>query len=308
MSGRTRATGLAWLVVGWCVNAPALARADDVAAPDAKQVCIAAAERGQTERDEGKYRQAHASFLACSQDSCPRIIQQSCTKWLHELDESAPTIVVAAKDEQGNDLTDVNVTFDGSPMASQLDGKPVEVDVGEHVLRVERPGGAVAEQKILVRAGEKARVVAVTLHLADGSVERPAEAPERGPARNIVGASLSAGALVAAGIGTFFLLRSNHDKSSAGGLRSEIMSSSACTSPTSNLTGPCQALRQTVSSQHDEVNVATGLFVGAGVLAAGALATWLWPRARSSEPQAPEATGSIVPLARGAAMQLSGRF
>jgi hypothetical protein len=60
--------------------------ADDV--PEAKQACIAAAERGQGEGDEGKYRGARAAFVECTKDTCPRVVKQSCTKWLRELERS----------------------------------------------------------------------------------------------------------------------------------------------------------------------------------------------------------------------------
>jgi hypothetical protein len=311
MAGRTRAKGFALLVVGVCASAPAAAdQADAAGPPDAKQACIAAVEQGQTQRDDGKYRQARASFLTCAQDVCPRVVKQSCTKWLRELDESAPTIVVSAKDDQGNDLTDVKVTFDGAPIASQLDGRPLEVDVGEHVLRFDREGSATVEQKLLLRAGEKARVVTVTLKRAepDGGGEKPATGPEPVmSARHVVAASVALGALAAAGTGVYFLLQSNHDKSTAEGMRAGALSSpNACFNPAASVADQCQALNNAVHSQHDDMNVATGLFIGAGVLAAGAVATWfLFPRAHADE--AP-ATVSVAPLHGGAGFVLSGSF
>jgi hypothetical protein len=302
------------LLVSLCASSRAVA--DDAGAPappDAKQACISAVEQGQTERDDGKYRQARLSFLACAQDSCPRVIQQSCTKWLRELDESAPTIVLAAKDDQGNDLTDVNVSFDGAPFVTLLDGKPVEVDVGEHVIRFDREGSAPVEQKLLLRAGEKARVVSVVLRRTGASTD--ADAGEVVPpppeptlsAHHVVSASVGLGALAAAGTGIYFLLRSNHERSTADGLRTgALASSSACSNPAASVAASCRSLHNTVESQHTEMNVATGLFIGAGALAASAVATWiLWPKAHSSEPQT---TGSVVPLPGGAALQISGRF
>src|SRR5580704_11867894 len=93
------ATFAAMVAASILVDGPA--RADDGPPPDAKQTCIAAAERGQGQRDDGKYRSARQAFVECSQDTCPRVVQQSCTKWLREIDESAPTVVIGAKDGQG---------------------------------------------------------------------------------------------------------------------------------------------------------------------------------------------------------------
>jgi hypothetical protein len=293
-----------------CASSPALA--DDPtpsAAPatsDPKQACIAAVEQGQTERDDGKYRQARASFLACAQDTCPRVIQQSCTKWLRELDESAPTIVLAAKDEQGNDLTDVNVTFDGSAFVTQLDGKPVEADAGEHLIRFEREGRTPVEQKLLLRAGEKARLVSVVLRAGAGT-EGPVAPEPTFSAHHVVAVSAGVAALAAAAAGTFFVIDSNSKKNTADGARGQLANSSACYAPTApSIVATCQGLGNAVHSQHDDMNIATGLYVGAGVLAVGAVAAWLlWPKAHADEPQT---TAVIAPLPGGAAVQLSGTF
>jgi hypothetical protein len=301
------------LAVSLCASGRAVA--DDAGAPppDAKQVCISAVEQGQTERDDGKYRQARLSFLTCAQDSCPRVIQQSCTKWLRELDESAPTIVLAAKDDQGSDLTDVNVSFDGAPFVTALDGKPVEVDVGEHVIRFDREGSVPVEQKLLLRAGEKARVVSVVLRRTGASTDGDAGEVGKPPpeptmsAHHVVAVSLGVGAIAAAGFGVGYLFQSDHWRNLAAGKRTgALASSSACSTPAPSLAAQCQSLRNNVDSQHLDMNVATGLFIGAGALAASAVATWvLWPKAHASDPQT---TGAVVPLPGGAALQVSGRF
>lgn len=297
------------------VTLASLARGDDnsaAAVPDEKQACIAGAEQGQSQRDDGKYRAARASFLTCAQDRCPRVIAQSCTKWLRELDESAPTIVLSAKDEQGADLTDVRVTFDGVPFATQLDGNPIEADTGEHVLRFERDGNQPVEQKLLLRAGEKARVVAVTMK-SIGSPDQPApssgDKPEPPPApeatlsaHHVLAGTLGIGAIAAAGVGLFFYLSANRQKTDAQHSRSGL-AADACTGQS---TPQCQSLDSAVTAQYDDQNLSTILFAGAGALAAGAIVTWLvWPKSGATPPQT---TGAIVPLRSGAALQLSGAF
>jgi len=72
----------------------------------------------------------------CADAACPAVIQADCTKWLTELEQSVPTIVIVARSEQG-DETDVNVFLDGRPWIHHLDGKPVELDPGAHQLRFE---------------------------------------------------------------------------------------------------------------------------------------------------------------------------
>lgn len=291
---------------------PSLSSAEDK--PDGKKECLVASEQGQNQRDDGRYRAARESFLACARDACPKVIAQSCTRWLRELDQDAPTVVLGAKDGQGSDLTDVKVSFDGSPFAAVLDGKPIEADAGEHVLRFERDGSVPVEQKLVLRAGEKARVVTVTLQSVDGPTPTPESAPPAAPeeaarppepllsAHHVTAGAIAIAALGAAGTGAFFLIESNQDRDSATTLRNGL-APNACTHGT---TPACQTLSDKVNSQHQEMTIATALFAGAGVLAAGAIVTWLvWPQASASQPQT---TGWLAPTPGGATLDVGGTF
>jgi hypothetical protein len=312
MRRRVRVT-VAGLITALAVL-PAVSNAEDK--PDDKQECLAASEQGQNQRDDGLYRTARESFLKCSRDACPKVIAQSCTRWLRELDQDAPTVVLGAKDAQGNDLTDVTVLLDGKPFATLLDGKPLESDAGEHILRFERNGSVPTEQKLVLRAGEKARVVTVTLRSVGGDASstepeapKSAVAPEaESPpetlfsSHHVTAGVLLLGAVAAGATGAVFLLASNQDKNSAASLRTNL-SSDSCTHAS---TTTCQSLSDKVTSQHQDMNIATGLFAGAGVLAAGAVVAWLvWPHPDATQP-APQA--SIVPVPGGGVFQVAGGF
>ncbi len=294
------------------VTLPAVSSADGE--PDEKQECLTASEQGQNQRDDGLYRAARSSFVQCASDTCPKVVAQSCTRWLRELDEDAPTIVLGAKDEQGNDLTAVTVTLDGKAFATVLDGRPVESDAGEHVLRFERNGSVPAEQKLVLRAGEKARVVTVTLRSVNGPVgggeaepAKPvapaAEAASEAfmSAHHVTAGALALGALAAAGSGILLTVLSGHDEDSAASLRTNL-SSDSCTHSAS---ATCRSLSDDVSAQHRDMNIATGLLAGAGVLAAGAVVTWfVWPQ---SGPAKPPAVG-IATVRGGTLFQVAGGF
>jgi hypothetical protein len=142
-------------VVAMAALSTAHARADD------KQQCLAASDQGQQMRDDGKYRRAREAFAACARDACPALVRRDCVKWLADLDQSSPSIVVGAKDDKGGDLVDVTVLVDGAPLVTKLDGKPVLVDPGAHVLRFETRGYPRVEQHVMVHAGEKSRLLVV---------------------------------------------------------------------------------------------------------------------------------------------------
>ena len=79
--------------------------------------------------------------------------------WLGEVTALMPSVVVAARDQAGTDIVNVQVMVDGLVVSSRLDGKSIGVAPGEHVIRVVRDGGTGTplEQKVLIREGEKAR-------------------------------------------------------------------------------------------------------------------------------------------------------
>lgn len=150
------------LIAAMAVVGTMLAEGVATAAPDEREVCAASAEQAQQLRDEGKYRRAREQMLVCARDVCPGPIKSDCGKWLTELDRDAPTVVFGARDGKGSDLLDVKVSMDGTSIQERLDGKPVLVDSGEHVFKFESKDGTVREERVLVRAAEKARPIIAT--------------------------------------------------------------------------------------------------------------------------------------------------
>jgi hypothetical protein len=284
-------------------------------AADTKAECIAAADQGQSLRDEGKYLRARATFATCAREACPKVIVQSCTRWLRETDEATPTVVIGARDDAGQDLTDAHVTMDGAPLVESLDGKPLQADPGPHVFRFTRTGSAPAEATLVLRAGEKNRVVGVTMRSERAArVEPPPPPPpppsdeQRGPsffsARNVTALSLLVVGGGMVGGGVYLLGQSGSKATTASGLRSSMPSYACTDAPTSPA---CQQLSSAVDAQHGDATAGLAMIVGGSALVVGAAAVWaLWPRS-----EAPK-TGVqfLAPVAQtgGASLQLGGAF
>lgn len=131
------------------------------ASADDKSECIAASERAQRMRIDGKLPEARASLLVCARASCPAVVRQDCSVWLSEVSQLMPSIVIAAKDPKGADLVKVRVRLDQTTIAEQLDGKAIPVPTGSHTLHAEHEGFAPVDVPVLIREGEKARSVEV---------------------------------------------------------------------------------------------------------------------------------------------------
>ncbi|XXY44985.1 hypothetical protein WME91_33795 [Sorangium sp. So ce269] len=280
---------------------PAPARAGDA------EACFTASEEGQRLRDEGRLREARARFISCGGAACPALVRSDCAGWLSDVTARVPTLILSAEDEQGQDVADVQVTVDGAPLTARLDGKAVEVDPGEHVLRFERAGSAPVALQLVVREGEKLRRVSTRLVRSAG--------PRGGAGATGGGAGApGGGSLTPRGDGdasppasALLLPIALGGVAAAGGVAYAALGLSA--------RADADRLRTTCAPRCAEADVdavrtkivGANIAFGVGVAAlGGAVAALLLGRA---DPAAPAAAAvHVVPLPGGAAAALGARF
>jgi hypothetical protein len=125
--------------------------------------CIVAAERAQRLHVEGSWLSARAAALACARDACPQVVRKDCLELFTRLEHDVPSIVVVARDGDGQDVSDVRLFLDDAPVTENLSGRPLDVDPGEHRLRWRDAAGRVGQARLVARAGEKSRLVVVPL-------------------------------------------------------------------------------------------------------------------------------------------------
>jgi len=253
------------------------------AAAPTKEECIAANDGAQDLRRAGKLHDSREKLVLCVSQSCPGPVRDDCNERLAEVDKAMPTIVVAATDHDGNDMSAVRVLEDARVLVNRLDGSAVAVDPGEHVLRFEAVGYVPVTRKIVLREAEKERHIAVTFAAASSSAGPPRGSvpketggdasgedttPSRWPAYvafGVGGAGLVAGvAFVVAAVNQQSTLQRD-----CGGL-TEAQCHAYVPGEQSNLTAD---------------NVAMGISFGVAALAAG-LGTYLLLSAPSSSAQA----------------------
>jgi hypothetical protein len=155
--------------------ATTLARAE----PSDKEQCVTTAEQAQPLRRAGRLLDARERLLVCASATCPRVVRSDCTTWLASLDGEIPTIVIRAHDDRGRDMVDVRVTVDGKRVLSELDGKPLPIDPGKHVLHYAADGLRPVEDTVLIVAGEKNRPLLVTFASPQPSADEGAATPRR---------------------------------------------------------------------------------------------------------------------------------
>jgi len=171
---------------GLTLLAMTLAGAPAEAAPEDRELCASTALDAQASRDEGKYRRAREQLLVCARDVCPAPIKRDCLDWLSQLENIAPTVVFTAKDG-AKDVVDAKVYVDGALVTEHLDGKPIPMDLGQHVFKFDY-NGQIKEETVVIGAGQKGRNIGFTFgssapaggSTSSGNPERGEGGSERG--------------------------------------------------------------------------------------------------------------------------------
>lgn len=185
----TRRIG-ALLVTLLALAAPAAAEASDA-------TCSEAYESGQRLRKKGALLAASRELALCTRDGCPAALASDCLRWLGEIEAALPSIVIAVVDPEGRDIVDARVSIDEGEADPTL-GRAFDVDPGRHRIRVTAPGRGSAEEDVVVREGEKRRVVRITLG-SSAPPPRVEPPPRRSQAAPFVLFGVGAAAFVGAG-------------------------------------------------------------------------------------------------------------
>ena len=176
----------------------------------ADNLCADSMVGGQQLRKSGKLVDARVEFVACSQSDCVSEVRERCVTWLREVDAALPSIIVAARNQDGKDIATGRVFIDDKEVAAALGGRAIAVDAGAHRIRLEAVGESL-EESIVLREGEKERRIELRVR------PRPAPKPPESPSHNTAGVIAAAAVgVVASGSFAFFSLRALADRKTFG--------------------------------------------------------------------------------------------
>lgn len=259
-----------------------------VAAAIDKKACIASSEKAQQLRADGHLTAAREELLQCAREACPAVVRKDCARWLGEIEDALPSVVLAARDAGGHDVTSAKVWVDGKVFAEKLDGKAQTLDPGTHVFRFEADGHPTVEETVLVREGEKNRTITVTFP-APPQPDKPAD----GAAAVAPKASPSPAAWVLGGVGVVALGGFAYFGLSGRSRASDLRDTCAPACPS----GDVDDVRNRL--------LLADVSLGVAVVSFG-VATWLFLSPRSEAPPA-HAVG-VQPMLGGGAVHWVGRF
>ncbi len=129
-----------------------------VAASAQSATCTEAYERAQEKRSEGHLSAALSELRVCVESTCAEFVREDCKRWLNQTEAELPTVVFSVT-RNGKDEAASEISCDGVPLAGVLDGKAVPIDPGFHLFTVKIPGSSPIERKLLIRDGERNRIL-----------------------------------------------------------------------------------------------------------------------------------------------------
>lgn len=188
-----------------------------------KKECAASYVEAQKLKAQSSFKKAREQLLICAKDECLEAVRKDCVAWLDEVAASLPSIVIEAKGPDGKETFDVKVSIDGEVVAEKLDVKAIEVDPGTHKLVLEYAGEPPVEQELIVRQGQKNKIIEVSF--AKKSAPKPAAAepepdtaepdpkPSSGGKPPVISYVLGGVGLVALGASAYFWLGASGEES-----------------------------------------------------------------------------------------------
>jgi len=157
----------------------ALAWPPRAAAQDAvpsKASCAEAYESAQESRASGHLQETERRLTFCARAECPSFVQKDCARWLGEVQQELPSVIVSAVAPPGESAAGVSVKIDGRDVPDALGGHALSLDPGKHELVLERPGKEPVIRTILAQQGVQNRAIEVPLQPPPAAAQSSLEA------------------------------------------------------------------------------------------------------------------------------------
>jgi hypothetical protein len=173
---RGMVAALAAAVLLLAAPAEGKARRKRPARSKAPAACAAAYKDSLLLEQDGQLMAARAKLQLCARRACGSVVHR-CSSRLARVEANLPTIVPAATDDAGRSIAETEVSMDGKPLLSRVDGRSLTVDPGPHEFVFETAGTPPATVKVDIPVGRRNQPIAAVLHVPDGNPTR--EEPAR---------------------------------------------------------------------------------------------------------------------------------
>ncbi len=175
LTARTFHMGALGVALLFCAR-PGASQADKGAA---RKACSTAFKTATQLEQSGRLVSAKDQYLSCAKSACGAVLRQKCTSRYTQLESDIPSVVPLVTDESGDPRVDVEVTVDGVPLASRLDGRALSVDPGVHEFSFNADGAVLSTQKVMIVQGQRNRPITVSMQPANKGGKRAVLGPAK---------------------------------------------------------------------------------------------------------------------------------
>lgn len=176
------------------VGAVLLASTQGHADTISKQPCLDAHVQSQEARLNGKLRLAREHLTMCADPTCPSLVKDDCVPWLEEVKGQIGSVKIQAQ-AGGLSPREIRVILDKEGVTA---GSTIEVDPGEHTLRVEASGFEPHASSVKIEPGQSRQIDVVLQASSVPSAPLPSKRSRVAP--------LVLGGVGLAGLGAFAYL------------------------------------------------------------------------------------------------------
>jgi hypothetical protein len=156
-------------------------RAEETPAPVSEnRACTSAFKSAQQRVQSGRFVEASSFFAKCAREVCGDSLAQECSQRNNDLYSDLSSVVFLVTDRTGEPMTEVQVSMDGAPLTSRLDGLSLPVEAGPHEFSFSTSTGIFASQKIVIFRGQRNRPISVVRPAEQKSTSRTSRSTSQG--------------------------------------------------------------------------------------------------------------------------------
>jgi hypothetical protein len=165
--------------VAWADPLPAAAPDNPGDAQPSRAECVSSHQSAQELKRIGKFLEAQEKLLTCSSRTCPGAIISDCGHWIDELEQKTPSMVFEVR-RDSLEATGARVFVDEQLVTDPA--RALKVNPGRHTVRAELPPFAPLVENLVLREGQRLRLVTFAFHTEEATrAATPAATPAASP-------------------------------------------------------------------------------------------------------------------------------
>jgi hypothetical protein len=123
--------------------------------------CTRAYQKAVALHESARLIEARKEIAACVKAHCSPALKRKCLKRYTQIKAQIPSVIPEVRDESGRPLRDVEVTMDDEMLTPYTDGRPIQINPGQHEFSFSDEHGVIDKKTVDISPGQRNRRIAV---------------------------------------------------------------------------------------------------------------------------------------------------